>query len=162
GGWHTFTALDVTPDPDGIHNDLKVYDNTNWIGDKPYIDIHDIDQAGELFDENSNPALTTIYRLSPDHLYLIQGSNFGDRLVGTQHDDHIMGGSGDDILRGGTGNDWLEGRGGSDTADYSWDDKAIVADLQHGSVDKGIYGIDPFEKLTIERFIGGPADDTFI
>ena len=72
-------------------------------------------QNGQLYDEAANPASVTIFRLSPDHLYMINGSDLGDHLSGTRFDDTITGGANDDTITGWLGNDIIDGRGGADT-----------------------------------------------
>ena len=54
----------------------------------------------------------TIYRVSLDQRYLINGSTLGDTIIGTVLNDHIRGGNGGDTITGGRGNDFLVGEGG--------------------------------------------------
>jgi Ca2+-binding RTX toxin-like protein len=112
GEFHTTTVLDTsaTANSDGTYN-LTVFDND------------DRDSAGNSFigihtanlDRSTIPSTITIYRLSPDHLYLIQGSDQAQTLVGNMFNDEIVGGSGNDIIIPGSGSyNVLTGGGGSD------------------------------------------------
>jgi hypothetical protein len=94
-GFHTTTVLDksATANSDGTYN-LTVFDNDarDSVGNS-FIDIHTAH-----YDRSTIPSTITIYRLSPDHLYLIQGSDQAQTLVGNMFNDEIVGGSGNDIL----------------------------------------------------------------
>lgn len=95
--------------------------------------IRAVDNRGSTISErlaryNGNPSTVTIYRLSPDQLYLTDGSAQSDTLRGTVWDDDLRAGAGHDVVSGGTGNDrlhggpgvnYLDGGAGLDTAAYA-------------------------------------------
>jgi hypothetical protein len=123
GGDHSFTVVAVNPtaNSDGSHN-LRVYDNATTY---ELIQLHwDTNDGLNTLNESwtydakgaSDPTTVTIYRLTPDHLYLIQGSNTGSWLAGNGLNDDIVGGAGNDCLVGGAGNNVLDGGGGTNTA----------------------------------------------
>ncbi|HEX3808647.1 MAG TPA: bluetail domain-containing putative surface protein [Rhizomicrobium sp.] len=105
GGHHTTTVLAVNKD-----GSMKVFDNdgTNSKG-QDIIGIHNVN-----YDTQTIATTITIYRLSPDHLYLINGTSQGESLVGTNFNDEMNGNSGGDKLSGGVGNDHLNGGAGND------------------------------------------------
>ncbi len=88
------------------------------------------------YDDSSAPASVTVYRVSPDHRYLVQGSELGENLLGTVNNDEIRSfggndtiyaGLGNDLIRAGTGADIIDGGEGIDTlaisanaGDFSW------------------------------------------
>jgi hypothetical protein len=170
GGTHTFTVLDSTPAGDGVHNLLTVYDNgaslSNGLeGIGIHIDVvpaNSIVASDHYYDDEADPSEVTIYRLTPDHEYLIDASALGGdptvgaRLIGTAYDDHIIGSDGDDTFSSWTGNDLIDGGGGTNTLDYSWDNQGITADVLAGTVWKGAgNGTDQFSH--IQKFIGSSA-----
>src|SRR5579862_4878857 len=124
GGLHTFTVAAVNPvaNSDGTHN-LEVYDNATTHN---LIQLHwDTGDGNNTLNEGwtydaagvGDPSEITIYRLSPDHLYLIQGSNPGSWLAGNGLNDDIVGVGGHNFLVGGAGNNVLDGgSGGNNTA----------------------------------------------
>jgi hypothetical protein len=105
GGHHTTTVLAVNKD-----GSMKVFDNdgTNSKG-QDIIGIHNVN-----YDTQTIATTITIYRLSPDHLYLINGGTQSESLVGTKFSDEMNGNGGDDKLAGGVGNDHLNGGAGND------------------------------------------------
>jgi RTX calcium-binding nonapeptide repeat (4 copies) len=174
GGVHTFIVLNTTPSSDGIHYLLTVYDNGatlsngtggigvhyDWIPPNFNVPYY------HYYDDEADPGAVTIYRLTPDHQYLIDSTaldgdpSIGARLAGTANDDHITAAEGDDTISSWTGNDVIDGGGGVNTLDYSWDNQGIVADLGAGWVWKGAgNGIDHFSH--IQKFIGGSGGDKF-
>lgn len=111
----------------------------------------------------------------------INGTFFGDRLIGTNGDDVIrgrggndfldgrggndslFGGIGDDILRGGRGDDLLDGgtnRQGGDTADYSTSRAGVTADLSSGSAQDGLGGHDTL--VRVENITGSAFNDLLV
>ncbi len=128
GGAHTTTVISkaATPNANGTYT-LQVFDNKAYDADgNEIIGIHADNDDGSTYDFRTQQDTVTIYRISPDHLYLIQGSAIGETLTGNQYNDQIeggagndllQGGSGDDVLNGGSGNDRISGGGGSNTID---------------------------------------------
>jgi hypothetical protein len=124
GGGHTTTVVAVNPkaNADGSRN-LEVYDNATTY---ETIQLHwDTGDGKNTLNESwtydtkgtgTDPTTITIYRLSPDHLFLIHGSDTGSWLAGNGMNDKIVGGAGDDFLVGGAGNNVLDGGGGTNTA----------------------------------------------
>jgi RTX calcium-binding nonapeptide repeat (4 copies) len=176
GGAHTFTVVDVgayVQGSDGLlHRDLTVYDNgvpdNNGIPgvQSSLIGLHDDFVENKWYDEWSDPTQVTIYRLSPDHQYLIDESqlggddpNHGARLVGTANNDQIIGANGDDTISSWIGNDLIDGGGGLNTLDYSWDTNPVSVDLWGGTASKGNGWTDQF--VNIQSFIGGSVSDVF-
>jgi hypothetical protein len=101
GGQHTTTVLAKNAD-----GSIHVYDNDEYDSNlgTTIIDIHD---ANYYLD--TDPSQITIYRLTPDHLYLINGSNgqvTGETLTGTIYSDVFEQISGNDTVNGGAG--WNE------------------------------------------------------
>ena len=60
----------------------------------------------------------------------LHGSNGRDLINAGAGDDHLIGQDGNDILNGGTGNDWLEGGRGNDTYQFAsgWGQDRIMED----------------------------------
>jgi len=105
----------------------------------------------------------------------IQGSEFGDNLLGTNDDNTLFGNNGrdflsgrggddvlrgmggDDDLRGGTGADTLDGGNGVDQASYRNAAQAVVADLAFGVNNTGDAANDVF--LSIENLAGSRFAD---
>jgi hypothetical protein len=121
---HTVTVTRAyNSDPVNHPYSMMVVDNAG-----PEFDGTGHDAIGERWVNYTEfpPSTLTIYRLSPDHLYLIDGSGSSDNvtLVGNQFNDlikagsgndRLYGGSGSDVLVGGTGNDWFDGGPGVNT-----------------------------------------------
>ena len=124
GGQHTTTVLSVN-NSDGT---MVVFDNenTNNNGDS-FISVHTVN-----YDTVTIPDTITIFRLTTDHLYLIDGSAGGQILNGTlQYDNEIIT-SGEtqvvncgphndvvDITAASTGTMTINGGGGQDTVVYT-------------------------------------------
>lgn len=133
GGFHTATILSVNAD-----GSFEVYDNLYRDGGVGKIGIHTV-----RYDEETLANTITIYRLSSDHLFLLNGSMEADTLVGTLFADKLVGGNGDDklyggadndILMGGTGSDLLNGGAGEDTAIFSGNQADYsLKSMQNGS-----------------------------
>jgi Ca2+-binding RTX toxin-like protein len=102
GGFHTYTMLEEVSS-----GQWSVYDNTASGGD---IGIHTVDP-----DASTRRDSVTIYRLTTDNLFLINGSNLGDRIDGTIFNDRLVGRNGADVLDGRGGADVLQGGAGGDT-----------------------------------------------
>ena len=100
---HSTTVLSTNPD-----GTITVYDNSDFNTGQETIGIHtwNIDAA-------VIPSSVTIYRLAPDHLYLINGSDQSEVLDGSQYNNEIHTGAGNDIVNAGIGNDfvYLDGPG---------------------------------------------------
>ena len=69
------------------------------------------------FDQAAIAQSVTIYRLSPDSLYLLEGTGGSEKLNGTPHADDLRGAGGNDVLSAGNGNDKVTGGLGDDTID---------------------------------------------
>jgi Ca2+-binding RTX toxin-like protein len=108
GGQHTTLVLGVNPD-----GSLHVLDNADaiLINNVPTdsIGVHDA-----FYDQQTIPSTVTIYRLTTDHLYLINGTAADETLSGTVYADKIMAAGGNDTVSGGIGNDVLSGGVGDD------------------------------------------------
>jgi Ca2+-binding RTX toxin-like protein len=114
------------------------------------------------FDSRTNPQSITIYRLSDDHKYLINGSQYDDVLLGSSFGDEIRGGNGVDILKGGNGedilrgydgNDKLYGGSGSDTLDGN-----AGADHMEGGSEDDLYYVEQAGDVVVEQAGGGARD----
>jgi hypothetical protein len=123
GGQHTTTVLSVNSD-----GSITVFDNENTVNNGPsFISIHTVN-----YDTETIPDTITIFRLTTDHLYLIDGSAGGQILNGTlQYDNEIIT-SGEtqtvncgplndvvDITAASTGTMTINGGGGQDTVVYT-------------------------------------------
>ena len=151
GGVHTVTVVSKL-NADGNHpGKIEVVDNWNGV----------ISQHWDVYDDKTVANSVTIYRLSPDGIYLTDESKetSGHSIVGTNFNDLIQAGLGGDTLRGGHGNDTLDGGAGDDTAvftgkqsDYKItvvDGKtAILTDLRAGSPD----GTDTIKNIEHVKF----------
>src|SRR4051812_34250128 len=91
GGDHTTTVLSKNPD-----GSITVFDNADFLGNKEIINIHTVN-----YEQLTNSHTITIYRLSPDHLYLINGNLGGEYLAGTVYADAIHSAGDSSTLRGG-------------------------------------------------------------
>lgn len=105
GTGHSTTDLAVNPD-----GSLVVYDNIDFINTNETIGVHDA-----TYWEKTNPAGITIYRLDPDHQYLIKGTDLGEVLQGSVFDNLIKAGPGADTLIAGPSDNTLIGGHGQDT-----------------------------------------------
>nr|WP_283815760.1 hypothetical protein [Bradyrhizobium lablabi] len=126
GGKHTFTVVSTS---NGV---LTVFDN--YTGQ---VSTHAANYAPLVI-----PSSVTIYRLSPDHLYLINGSNSGETLAGSTYNDLISAGQGNDTIDGGPGTDTVVFAG--NRSPYT------ITDLGNGSI--RVVGPDGTDTLTrVER-----------
>lgn len=100
---HSTTVLSVNP-----NGSITVYDNSDFETGHSTIGIHTWN-----LDNAVVPTSVTIYRLSPDHLYLINGSDLGEVLNGSPYNNEIHTGAGTDVVNAGIGNDfvYLDGAG---------------------------------------------------
>ena len=82
GGMHTTTVLSVNP-----NGSITVFDNDDSTNGGPtFLGIHTVN-----YDTETIPTTITIFRLTTDHLYLIDGSAGGQILNGTlQYDNEII------------------------------------------------------------------------
>ena len=123
GGQHTTTVLSVNSD-----DTITVFDNENTVGNGPsFISVHTVN-----YESVTIPTTITIFRLTTDHLYLIDGSAGGQILNGTpQYDNEIIT-SGEtqtvncgphndvvEITAASTGTMTINGGGGQDTVVYT-------------------------------------------
>jgi Ca2+-binding RTX toxin-like protein len=100
GGFHTYTVTELN---DGSHaGQVRVVDNTNTNGSgQSIVSEHWVDYDGAQTDADS----VTIYRLSADQRYLINGTAGNDTILGTTFQDDLFGGNGQDTMSGGAGDD---------------------------------------------------------
>lgn len=105
GGGHTTTVLGVNED-----GTINVFDNIDMIDGEHHIGAHD-DVA---YWKKTDPASITIYRLDPNHEYLIEGTRRAEYLQGSVFDDLILARLGADRIFGSIGDDELRGGGGAD------------------------------------------------
>ena len=90
----------------------------------------------------------------------LEGSGFGDTLVGTAGDDVLRGLAGDDVLVGMGGADAIDGGEGFDTADYSASRAGVTVRLD-GRLSEG--GDAEGDRLAnIEKVVGSARDDVLI
>ena len=82
----------------------------------------------------------------------LQGSTFGDTLIGDANANRLIGQAGDDTLEGGAGADVLIGNEGSDTASYAGAAAAVIADLGNPANNTGEAAGDTF--ISIEGLTG--------
>jgi hypothetical protein len=87
GGQHTTTVLALNPD-----GSIQVYDND----DNGVIGIHSAEYWNETI-----PSSITIYRLDPNHQYLVQGTPNAEFLQGSPYHNLIRPGGGADTIAGG-------------------------------------------------------------
>ena len=141
GGFHTVTVT-AGLNADGLHpGQICVVDNTaRDASGNPVISEHWVDFDGTATIDNS----VTIYRVSLDQRYLINGSALSDTIIGTVLSDHIRGGNGGDTINGGGGNDFLVGEDGGDT-------------LRGGDGNDSLYG-----GAGDDTMYGGAGDDTYL
>jgi hypothetical protein len=119
-GQHTTTVLAINAD-----GSMVVFDNEDTVGDGPsFIGIHTVN-----YDQETLPDTITIFRLTTDHLYLIDGSAGGAILNGTlQYDNEIITSADTQIVNCGphsdvvdiaTGTMTVNGGGGDDTVVFT-------------------------------------------
>jgi Ca2+-binding RTX toxin-like protein len=74
---------------------------------------------------------------------LVEGSNYGDTLIGSAGSDVLRGGAGNDLIKGGAGNDYLLGGDGDDTLDAEAGDDYLDGgagnDILIGGADNDTY-----------------------
>jgi hypothetical protein len=93
GGGHSTSVLSS----ENANRTITVYDN----GEKGFIGIHNA-----TYEEHTNPAGTTIYRLDRNQQYLILGTNLGEVIQGSVYNNLIRpGGGADDIIAGPNNNE---------------------------------------------------------
>lgn len=101
---------------------------------------------------------------------LLEAGNGDDTLDGGPGDDTLYAGHGFDRLDGGDGGDIIDGGGGIDTLDYSKRWRAVNVDINRAGCDgdpvvdaggQSGCGLDDV-RGTIEVFLGGTGDDTFV
>lgn len=89
------------------------------------------------------------------------GGISNDRLFAGTAADQLFGEAGDDRLGGGGGNNVLNGGDGSDTADYTYAQGAVRADLSlAGASNNGFGAADTY--IGIENLTGGDGDDVLV
>jgi hypothetical protein len=103
--FHTTTVVQAEG-PDG---EITVVDNSGPNGE--------IALWSANFEPAVEPASITIYRISSDQLYLLEGSESGEKLNGTTRADDLRGAGGNDILAAGAGDDKIVAGTGNDTVD---------------------------------------------
>ncbi|MFA6789572.1 MAG: calcium-binding protein, partial [Arcobacteraceae bacterium] len=95
------------------------------------------------------------------HLWDANAQDTGKGGIDTLKDiQNLIGTSKNDTLSGNNAVNTLNGLGGNDTADYSFSNNAIVANLLNGTVDKGNSVADTI--ISIENLIGTAGDDSII
>ena len=101
GGQHTTTVL--AKNADGT---LSVYDNMDIVAGQSssVIGIHDADYWTDTI-----PASITIYRLDPDHQFLISGTDTGEYLQGSVYDNLFQPVGGNATIVDGPGQDEIQG-----------------------------------------------------
>ena len=120
GGQHTTTVLTVN-----ANGSLTVFDNDdhNSLGQED-IGVHTVN-----YDLATIPTTVTIFRLSPDHLYLIDGTDQSEIISGNNFNDEIHTGGGSDVVNLGTGNNFVYLDGvGNDTVDGGTGFNTVVLD----------------------------------
>lgn len=91
------------------------------------------------------------------------GSNFSDRLEGTELNNVLTGGLGDDLLVGFAGADTLNGGGGADMADYSASTAAVSVQLSATGTGAGLGGHAQGDLLnSIESVTGSAFNDVLV
>jgi hypothetical protein len=117
GDEHTTLVLSLNSD-----GTMQVYDNIAY--DSSHTEIIGIHTAN--YDPDTIPTSITIYRLTPDHLYLVNGTDQGETVAGRVQSDLVVAGGGDDWVgrrrrryARAARADILDGGDGQDTADYS-------------------------------------------
>lgn len=108
------------------------------------ISEHLADYDGAL----SRAETVTIYRLDPNHRYLIQGTDNGELVFGTVLNDELRGRGGVDQMHGGTGNDMIDGGAG--------------ADEMHGGAGDDTYYVDNVSDRIIEEPGLAGGNDTVV
>jgi hypothetical protein len=104
GGEHTTTILSVNAD-----GSITVFDNA----DENSLGQEDIGIHTANYDLDTIPTTVTIFRLSSDHLYLINGTGQSEIISGNSFNDEIHTNGGSDTVNLGSGNNfvYLDGTG---------------------------------------------------
>jgi Ca2+-binding RTX toxin-like protein len=115
----------------------------------------------------------------------LQGSDYGDLLIGDHHvnklegfdgndylkgwggNDYLLGGAGDDIIEGGAGGDAINGDFGIDTASYEGSPEGVIVDLQfsnHGghAEEDSLLNIENLTGSSHHDFLGGDNGDNVL
>ena len=118
GGQHTTTVLTVNSD-----GSMTVFDNENTVNGGPsFMSIHTVN-----YDQETIPTTITIFRLTTDHLYLIDGSAGGAILNGTpQYDNEIITSSHTQIVNCGPHSDVVDIASGTMTVNGGGGDDTVV------------------------------------
>src|SRR5262249_17082034 len=145
--FHTTT---VEAGPRASDGDIEVVDNA---GPGGAIAEHWVNH-----DSLTDPASITIYRLTPDHLYLTNGTDQDDTIRGTAWNDDIRAGLGNDLIYGSTGADTIDGGPGTNTVSYAYSTAGVTANLQTGTGVGGDAQGDTF--ANIQNLTGSGFNDT--
>jgi hypothetical protein len=125
GGQHTTTVLAKNPD-----GSLRVYDNMDIVAGQSssVIGIHD-----GTYWTDTIPASITIYRLDPNHQFLISGTDTGEYLQGSVYDNLFRPVGGNAAIVDGPGQDEIQGAaadlGGSTIEAWLRGDSIDITDL---------------------------------
>lgn len=127
-GEHTTTVVG-TVNPDGS---LPVYDNGDHNAQgEAIIGVHDA-----TYWTGTDPSTITIYRLDPEHQYLIQGTSQPEFLQGSVFDNLIQPGGGKDTITAGAGNNEVQDTtahlDGITITDFHFGDTLDFTDLAQG------------------------------
>jgi Ca2+-binding RTX toxin-like protein len=88
----------------------------------------------------------------------LEGSAFGDVLIGNSGDNKLWGGAGNDYFVGGPGQDSIDGGDGVDMLNYGFAAGAVTVDLVAGSVTVTGDGVEQI--ASIETILGSAFGDT--
>lgn len=148
GGFHTVTVTEAL----NAAGQIRVVDNTGPLdaSGNSTIAEHWVDFDGNATEANS----ITIYRISLDQHYLVNGSNQSDTIIGSVLGDHIKGGEGNDTLIGGAGNDILRGHEGTDTLRGGEGNDSLDGDVGSDTMEGGhgddTYFVDDINDIVLE------------
>ncbi|MBR0904580.1 calcium-binding protein [Bradyrhizobium liaoningense] len=156
GSFHTFNVMG-NENADGS---LPVFDNGNRV-----ISL----KPNAQYDTQANQSTITIYRLTTDNLYLINGSSGDDAIPGTVNNDEMVGGLGNDTFTGGIGNDVVLGNQGLDMVLGNQGNDVLAGGQDNDAVAGGqdndcLYGNAANDILYgnqgADVIVGGRGDDT--
>ncbi|MFO1023971.1 MAG: Hint domain-containing protein [Acetobacteraceae bacterium] len=99
GGHHATTVMATNAD-----GSILVYDNGDSEDGQSVIGLHNVRYWTQTIPES-----ITIYRLDPNHQFLVQGSGQAEFLQGSPYDDLIRPNGGADTIAGGAGNTEVQG-----------------------------------------------------